>query len=263
MSARDRSSSVPESTTQAPKLVVLLGRGRVGKSTLGMWMAERARLEGRSLIIADIDRTVATLPAFFGDVSQPDSGEDDDVSGWLNALFETQIEKRSTILLDTGGGDTLFGRYAKAFGLSQLLESAGVEAVAVHVMGPSRDDLTVLRDCEESGDFAPERVILVRNAAQVQGSRSADAAFKEVVSHKVYRQAVERGAREVLMPRLDNMNRLVAANALFNQAATDNALKVVATNGARDPFGLFNRRLVWLWLKAMTENFEPVAGWLP
>jgi Mrp family chromosome partitioning ATPase len=54
-----------------PKLVVALGRGKTGKSTFIRWAAERAFRAGRTSVIADADRTNATLAAFFDNVSRP------------------------------------------------------------------------------------------------------------------------------------------------------------------------------------------------
>jgi len=63
----------------APKLVLALGRGKTGKSTFIRWAAEGALERGAEPVIADADRTNATLAAFFENVARPDSPEDEDV----------------------------------------------------------------------------------------------------------------------------------------------------------------------------------------
>lgn len=264
MSKRDASlidSALPVVTEAVPRhkpcVAGIFGRGNVGKSVLGLLLAERALAAARNVIVADIDRTNATLPAFLDGVARPEYAEDEAVSEWLSAMIEDALSTRRSILLDTAGGDDLFLRYAKQFGLGDLLTSQGVEPVAIHVIGPSVDDLSMLRDFEEAGVFAPERTILVLNEGRISDGRPAALAFRTIEEHPVFRAALNRGAVLVRMPKLPCMAKLLNARLTFTQAVSG-----VVVDG-RETFGLMNRQLVKGWRAQMDEQLLPVERWLP
>src|ERR1700678_2864711 len=86
-----------------PKLIFPLGRGKNGKTFWARWAAERAQEQGRSVVIADADRTNATLSRFFENVVSPPSGDERDVREFLAAFVERQIEEGFTAIVDFGG----------------------------------------------------------------------------------------------------------------------------------------------------------------
>ncbi|UZO94917.1 hypothetical protein [Roseomonas mucosa] len=238
------------------RLIVPLGRGARGKTWWTRWAVERAQQAGRPVVLADADRTNATLSAYFGDVLAPPSADEADMRDWLTAFCERLIERRLAALVDLGGGDLLLKHLARE-GLAEFLDTNGAEAVAVHLIGPDRDDLAYLRDLEQDRLFAPRATVLVLNEALVPAGRSLEAAFAGVLEHPIFRAAVERGAVPVWMPRLKPAHevddrRLTFAAAEAGQAGTGQA-----------PLGLWNRQLVANWRRQMEANFAPVAAWLP
>ena len=87
-------------------------------------MLERAQEAGREPAVADADRTNATLAAFFKGVIRPDHPDDQTVHEWLDDLVNQQAENRKTVILDMGGGDQVFKRFARELELAKLMESA-------------------------------------------------------------------------------------------------------------------------------------------
>jgi hypothetical protein len=240
-----------------PKLVVTLGRGARGKTWWIRWAAGRAHDQGRIVAIADADRTNATLSAYFGKVVTPPSADDDDMRDWFKDLCEQQIEKRYSIFLDLGGGDLFLKKIAREIRLATFLGSHGVETVAVHLIGPDRDDLAYLRDLEEGGLFAPQATILVLNEALVPAGRSVETAFKVVLDSPIFRDALTRGAKSVWMPRLAPAPEVDARRLTFAAAEAGNVKE------GQSPIGLWDRELITLWRRVMEQNFAPVADWLP
>ena len=107
----------PEPETRAssaPVLLLALGRRQDGKSSFIRWCAERSIDQGGEPVIADCDRTNATLSAFFENVIRPESPEDDEVRLWLNAFVDRQIEERFSAFLDLGGGDLVLKTWARS-----------------------------------------------------------------------------------------------------------------------------------------------------
>jgi hypothetical protein len=234
---------------QKPKLAVTHGRGGTGKSTLVRVLAERAHDAGREAAIADADRTNATLAAFFNDVVRPDHPDDQTVAEWLDDLINQQAEDRISVILDMGGGDQVFKRFAKELDLAQLMDSAGIMATALHLIGPDIDDLAYLHDVEQAGAFCPPQTALILNEGLIRDARPRDVAFADVRNHSIYRKALDRGAREVWFPKLACMQEINTRRLLF--AAAEASL------------GLTNRQRVAIWRREVNKALTPICDWLP
>ena len=250
----------PATPTPAPepKLIVPLGRGSRGKTWWVRWAIERAQSQGREVVVADADRTNATLSAFFEGVASPPSADDRDVTEWLAAFVEQQIESRFTALLDLGGGDLILKRVAREMGLVSFLGQYGILPVAVHLIGPNQDDLAYLQEVEADGLFAPEATILVLNEALVPSHRKPRTAFQETIqSNPILTRTLERGARLVWMPRLE------PANEIDSRRLTFAAAEAGRVKPDQAPIGPWRRQQIAVWRREMEEAFVPVAGWLP
>jgi hypothetical protein len=252
------SESASGSTTPArPKFIVPLGRGARGKTWWLRWAAERAQAQGRPVMIADADRTNATLSAYFSNVVTPPSADEADMRDWFAQLCEELIEERRTAMIDLGGGDLLLKQLSREIGLVSFLERNGVQPVAVHLLGPDRDDLAYLRDLEKDALFAPEATILVINEGLVPRNRSTEAAFKPVLENPIFLAALDRKAESVLMPRLD------AAHEIDERRLTFTAAELSQVKEGQTPIGLWNRQRIANWRRNMEQNFAPVTAWLP
>ena len=256
------SSTEPENLANStalsrPKFIVPLGRGARGKTWWTRWAVERAQDQGRSIVLADADRTNATLSGYFAGVLTPPSADDDDMRDWFAAFCEQQIEERFTALIDLGGGDLMLKRIAREASLTELLESHGIEVVAVHLLGPDRDDLAYLRDMEADGLFAPAATILVLNEGLLPKGRSTQAAFQAVLDNPILQAAVRRGAKIVWMPRLAPAHEVDERRITFADAEASRVKE------GQKPIGPFNRQIIANWRRAMEQNFAPVAAWLP
>ena len=249
------------STTSAsaqPLCVIPLGRGTRGKTWWVRWAVGRALVHGREVVIADADRTNATLSAFFDRVVTPPSADEADMRDWFAAFIERQIADRFTTLIDLGGGDLILKQLAREIGLVGFLERYGICPVAVHLLGPDRDDLAYLHDVEQDGLFAPAATILVLNEALVPRGRSDKAAFQStILEHPTFLKALDRGAKVIWMPRLAVAHEVDSRRLTFT-AAEENQVKPGQT-----PIGPWNRQLIQNWLADMEGNFAPVAHWLP
>src|SRR4051794_40745964 len=82
------------------RALILPGRGKVGKTTLIRWMAERAVAAGRDVLLADLDRTNATLASYFEGVARPEYGDDATTTAWLERLFQHIGRAKQNALVD-------------------------------------------------------------------------------------------------------------------------------------------------------------------
>lgn len=251
----DNAPELNSTVAVPPKFILPLGRGSRGKSLLARWVIERAVEAGRCPVCADGDRTNATLGQFFDGVLSPPSADDVDVEAWIASLVEAQLAKRFDVVLDLGGGDLLLKKIAREMQLVPWLASQGIQCVAIHLLGPSADDLAYLRDVEHGKVFAPDATALVFNEALTPRGRSPQAAFAETVQeHPILIETLARGARLVWMPRLEPALDLEQKRLGFSQAVGGQA---------GDAFGPWKAQQVAIWRRRMEEACTPIAEWLP
>jgi hypothetical protein len=246
----------PNPNPARAKIIFPLGRGSRGKSFFARWLIDREQMKGHEIVVADADRTNPSLTAYLKGVLTPPSADDREMQEWFKALCEQQIAQRFNLLIDLGGGDLLLKQLARRIGLVRFLEANGIDTVAVHLIGPERDDLAYLRDLETDGLVAPEATILVLNESLAPQNLSIKTAFQPVLEHSIFKAALNRGAKLVWMPRLDIAHEINARRLSFTAAEAG-----AATEGV-PPLGPWNRQLIIMWLRAMEHNFAPVASWL-
>ena len=242
-----------------PRVVVLPGRGRVGKSTFIRWAAERAASASRPVILADLDRTNATLASYFDGVQRPEEGDDATTGRWLERLLQHAGQKKLSAFIDLGGGDTSFTRLAAEVpDLADAVESGGAKVVAVYMLGPQTDDLAPLATLEAAG-FQPTATALVLNEGLVPAGQTRSGAFARVIRHSAFRAAVERGAMPLWMPRLEPAAEIEARRVSFASARDG-----IAREGRKQtPIGPFDRSRIRRWLGDMDREMSDIATWLP
>lgn len=255
MAEMDRNAeAVATDIAKQPKMVVAAGRGKVGKSVFLRWAVERCLERGGEPVIADADRTNQTLAAFFPSATRPPSAEDDDVRLWLNDLADTQIERRTTSFLDLGGGDLTLKQWARDLDLAPFLAKHGITPVVLHLLGSDLDDLSYLRDLETV--FAPPHTVVILNEGMVPSGRSPLSAFEPIISHSVFKAAVDRGARVLRMPRLGCMQD-VDRRRLGFQDAENGRVKP-----GQDRIGPTMQQMIFMWRREMESAFSSISPWI-
>jgi len=237
-----------------PRMVIAGGRGKVGKSTLLRWAIEQSIARGGEPVIADADRTNPTLAAFFPSALRPPSAENDDVRMWLNDLADTQIERRTTVYLDLGGGDLTLKQWARDLDIGQFLQKHGITPVLIHVLGSDLDDLTYLRDLETV--FTPRHTMIVLNEGMTPTGRHPLTAFEPVLRHEVFLAAHGRGAVTVRMPRLTCMQDVDLRRQSYADAEAGRP------GGGHPGLKPTAQQLVAMWQRGMVTEFADVASWL-
>jgi hypothetical protein len=238
-----------------PKLIIVAGRGKVGKSTLARWAIERAMDQGARPAIIDADRTNPTLKAFFPDAAQPPSLADWEIREWLNAAVDAQIEHETPFaFLDLGGGDQTLKQWAAELDLAPFLAENGIVPVLFHLLSSDLDDLAYVRDLEAV--FAPPHTAIVLNEGTLAVGRDAKLAFEQTTSHPILRAAAERGAQVLFMPRLGCMQDVDRRRMSF-QAAQAGVLKP-----GEEKLGPTKRQMIAMWRRQMEANFAPVMSWI-
>jgi hypothetical protein len=247
--------------TGMAKVWFAIGPGRSGKTTLLRWAAEQSVERGGLPIVAAADPQNRSLKNYLADVAEPPTNDPTATSRWLEALLRHTMEEKASALVDLGGGDTSLHKLLSTVpDLASALDEAGVAPVAVYTLGPRVDDLASLASFEGLG-FQPAATVLVRNEGLSDPVGDRDEAFARVVRHSAYRAAVERGAVEVWMPRLD---AAVAQEIEAKRLSFAQARDALSPEGRKvGPLGPFDRSRVRHWLTSMAADMAPIMSWLP
>jgi hypothetical protein len=245
--------------TGRPKIILLAGRGKTGKTTAIRWMAEQALANQRSLLMGDLDPTNASFSTYFQGVHRPADADSPAVMlKWLEQFLSHAIRHRQTAVVDLGGGDTTLRRLVDELpDLAQMAAEEGSALVMFYHVGPQVDDLSPVATMEERG-FQPEATAIVMNEAGVDPGLTREQAFARIHKHRVFREAIGHGAVPVWMPRLLVADEIEARRLHF----------LPTRDGATGPdgrpaLGAFDRARVRSWLNAMDQQFAGVRTWLP
>jgi hypothetical protein len=228
------------------KAMFLIGRGRIGKTTLARWIAETVENRGGSQIIAAADPVNRGLRVFVDGVAEPPSSDPAEVKDWLRDLLQYAMAEKLNALIDLGGGDTSLAALLQDVpDLAEVLEASGIAPVAIHVTGPDPHDLVPLAMTEAAG-FRPAATAVVLNEAHGRRSR-----FDAILQHEAVQSALARGAVQLWMPLLNpDAARQCDAHAWHYHDVKSKA-------------GPFAASAVQTWLRRMGEEFSPITSWLP
>ncbi|MGO9673562.1 MAG: hypothetical protein ACLPSF_05250 [Methylocella sp.] len=245
---------------RAPVLMVRHGRGRTGGTTFADFVIQRARKNGRAVLIGDGDRRNATLagiypPGSAGGASQPETDETPDVMDWIRGLVAQMAESRSSLVLDLGAGDQTLAETCRELDLVAFCESVGVRPLSIYTIGPDMEDFDHIVAIHQAAFFAAPSV-LVMNHNLVRPGKTAFGAFSAIMGRP---ECKEVGNRIVAMPRLVYMDQIRRSGLSYYEAATSKR----GTGGrSLDPLAQFAAKA---WTDRLEREFEEneVAEFLP
>ena len=242
-----------------PKAWFMIGRGRTGKTLLLRWLIEQqASTADTKFVLADMDRTNATLSSYVSGVQRPPDGDEDVAAQWLEKLLAWAMRQKASVAIDLGGGDTTLRRLVSEIpDLAERLDAEGIAPVGAYLVGPPVDDLSPL-SALEAGGFRPWATALVLNEGLIEPGLTREDAFARVMRHSAFNAAVTRGAVPIWMPRLIPAGAIEARRIQFGQARDG----IVREGSRQTPLGPFDRSRVGHWLADMDAEFRAVRSWM-
>ncbi len=248
--------------TATPRMIVAVGRQRVGKTTLLNVITEIYRGLGADLDVwnADLHNRSHTLSLFHPDALEPNAGVGlQDQRKWIEDRVRDQVQNRRDAVLDVGGGLTALNALIEEVKLVRSLERRGVRPVLLYVLGSDRADLDYLERFTQDQSFLPAATVIVLNSGLVTTGRSAHLAFEPLFDHPVVLEALMRGAKAIQMPALGCLSEVIDRGLSFRDFA-DGRQK-----DGHPETSFFDQERVWLWLnKAMPEFLLDIPPeWMP
>jgi hypothetical protein len=202
-------------------LHAFLGRGRQGKSLAAAFIIDRQRARGADVVVADGDRTNATLSARYPDATRPDDISEAAARRWLERTIGMVVDQGKHVVLDMGGGDTHLFDLAQELQLVRLLEDAQLPVCAWHLMGNSPDDTSVLEAAERRALFTPVRTALMLN--QGASGEGPGSTFQRTTGAEAFQAALRRGAIQLVLPELRCASAIQARQISLEQAEAADA----------------------------------------
>ena len=245
----------------APVVMMVLGRQRVGKTSFLNAVAQYMKARGAVFEVWDGDQqnTSYNLSLFHRDALRPSESDPEEVKVWLEQRFSSVVEKRTSAILDIGGGDTPLGRLVQDVPVAEMLEEAGIRVVLVHVVGPETPDLDYLGRFSAGNLFVSRHTLVVMNAGLVLSGRSVQSAFAQTITHSTIRAVLRSGGQIVEMPRLACMSEVTDRGLGF-----EDAMSGVGTD-RHPPLSMFDKARVRKWWQQELPKMlvEIPADWLP
>ncbi len=248
--------------TATPRMIVAVGRQRVGKTTLLNAITEIYRGLGAELDVwnADQHNRSHTLSLFHPDALEPKDGVGlQDQRKWIEDRVRDQVQNRRDAVLDVGGGLTALNALIEEVKLVRSLERRGVRPVLLYVLGSDRADLDYLERFTQDQSFLPAATVIVLNSGLVTTGRSANLAFEPLLDHPVVLAALMRGAKAIQMPALGCLSEVIDRGLSFRDFADGKQKE------GHPETSFFDQERVWLWLNQAMPKFllDIPSEWMP
>jgi hypothetical protein len=238
----------------------LVGRGNAGKTTLARaLLSEIIERQVSRYVIAALDPGQRLLAEFAEGVMVPPSTDPAETVEFLRTVLAFVMQHRVAGFADLGGGNTALDTLIRAAPtLAREMENVGVALVPAYFL-VSPDDPALLGVHADIG-FAPRATALVLN----MNNAATASVFDAIRAHPAYRAALDRGAVEIILPRLEPARlaqRIEARRFHFFQARDGVALDGMAPLS----INALERAVVRQWIENVRRELQPVeaAGWLP
>lgn len=231
---------------QDKTLVVIMGKGGVGKSLLSRMLMYYAQQENLPIVAFDADASNASLARFYPEATVVDVDGDLPTTHWyeMNVVPPLLEPGKRLVLLDLGAGsERLFLRWCVENRAPEVLQEQGTELILWHVMDPTLDAVSPFLDAVNSLPKVRQVVWFNHGLAKGLDVVDPDKAFAAIRREPEFVEAIV-GRQQRTIPNLQASREIDVRDLPFDLAAS----------GTESPLHLFERIRVYHWLQAMSAE---------
>ncbi|WP_291366536.1 FAD-binding oxidoreductase [Acetobacter sp. UBA5411] len=209
-----------ETDVTRPKLIVAIGRQRVGKTTLLKAVTEISRSQGANPEIwnTDMMNKSHAIDVLGGDVFSPTQSSVAGQAKWLEQRILDLSKSGRDAVLDIGGGWTAVHELIQSAPLLGTLRRLKVDLVMIFVIGAEEADLDYLDDLYNRGFNAPRSAVVI-NEGLLPQSADSDDVLKSVIAHAGVQRTLKKGGRCVFFPAINGLKQITERKQTFTDYA--------------------------------------------
>lgn len=230
------------------KLVVIMGKGGVGKSLLSRTLMHYAQQQKLSIVAFDGDASNASLFRFYPEAKLVDVDGDLQTTNW----YETHVvpplleSGKRLVLLDLGAGsERLFRRWCVENRAPEVLAEHGVEMIIWHVMDPTLDAVSPFLDTVACLPNVRQVTWFNHGLAKGLDVLEPEKAFAAICREPEFVEAVQ-GRQQRVIPNLQASREIDIRDLQF----------ALAASCVESPLHLFERIRVYRWLQSMSAEIS-------
>ncbi|MBS1060464.1 FAD-binding oxidoreductase [Gluconobacter sp. Dm-44] len=215
------SAPAPKAATKKkPVIFTIIGRQRVGKTTLLNALAQTVHDQGGTPEIWNTDLLNRSHSiSNFHDADSPAAGDTKRQRKWLEEKIQSLMESRHDAILDIGGGWTALHELINTESLSRALDMMGITLSVVFLIGHERADLDYLEDLQKKKKFSPRNSAIIINEGLIPPSLDQDDVVDVVSHHPAVEEAMENGADIFMYPAAEPMKDVCDRGMTFSAYA--------------------------------------------
>lgn len=243
-----------------PAAVIRWGRGRLGGSSKLIYLAQRARSQGRQVLLRDGDLKSSTLYGYYPDAcTRPPSENIADFKQWVMDDFDEMAEDRVSRIYDVSGGDRVLQELLQDLNLPTFCVSFGFRLTWLCMLGPDEEDFRHVRAALDAGDLNPGNMLLVLNEGVIRQNQNAASAFDAIIEHPDFRAMLKNGAKTLYWNRLPGMKGLLDAKLDFFDVAAQRP----DANGIKPKATMAHMTKGWLAEAEVQHAKSQTQAWVP
>ncbi|MFT9089605.1 MAG: hypothetical protein ABF479_01105 [Gluconacetobacter sp.] len=205
MTAAKVLSTIPKA--RQPRLYIASGRGRSGKTFTSKYLLEKARAEGRGVMICDGDVRNGKLHELFAsDASPIPRPTDTSVAGltrWFSDSLNVAVAGNRSAYFDLGAGETASGELAQEVDLEAFLKATNYRLTNLLFMGPNDLDADhVISILSERRGIESDTIVFLNEGVPTPGIDAEDFFTRVVDKHGQLVRLKEAGGKFIRIPRL-------------------------------------------------------------
>jgi len=242
-------------TRRSPVIFTIVGRQRVGKTTLLNAVAEITRRQGGNFEIWNTDlQNRSHSISNFHDAKGPAEADMAFQQRWLRDQIQSLMESGKDAILDIGGGWTALHELINSASLTRALEAMGVTLMVAFMVGQEKADLDYLEDLQTNRGFFPKKGAIILNQGLIPAGVRPDDVMDQICAHPAVIASMARDIQTYTLPALFCLKEVTDRNLPFMAFATGEQAEGHPTTS------IFDRIEVERWMVRDLPHFLAKLG---